>query len=88
MYDFENAPIWEMVSSKSVHDTDGWVDDYSLWHDIENDRWCCIFGDNDLYDPYNAEPDAEFDSEDEAIEWFDNYYGPGDDDPNDWEDEL
>lgn len=69
----EKYPIWEMVSHKMVYDWDGFTTDYSLWHDIENDKWCCIFGDNDWYDPYNSEPDAEFDTEWEAWEWFEDY---------------
>lgn len=39
-----------------------------------------IFGDADLYNPLNSESDAEFDSEEAAQEWFDNYYGFEEDD--------
>lgn len=64
---------WEMVERKSVQDYDGFWTDYALWHNDITDRWVCIFGDTDIYYPENAEYDAEFENEEEAREWFENY---------------
>lgn len=66
---------WEIVERKSVMDSDGFYTDYTLWHNILTDEWVTIFGDTDLYDPTNTTPDAEFETESEAIEWFDDYNG-------------
>lgn len=70
---------WELVETKPVLDYDGFHTDYSLWHNILTDEWVTIFGDIDLYDPTNESPDAEFETEAEAVEWFDNYNGFEDD---------
>lgn len=64
---------WEMVERKSVQDYDGFWTDYALWHNDITDRWVCIFGDTDIYYPENAEYDAEFETEEEAREWFEDY---------------
>lgn len=50
----------------------------------------CIFGDDDLYNPMNAFPDFECETEEEAREWFDSYNGFADDEDeyyDDWMDE-
>lgn len=50
----------------------------------------CIFGDDDLYNPMNAFPDFECETEEEAREWFDSYNGFADDEDeyyDDWADE-
>lgn len=61
--------------SKTVIDADGFTTDYVLYYDSENDKWICIFGDRDVYNPYNTEPDYETDSREDAYEWFDSYEG-------------
>lgn len=63
------------LDSKQVEDSDGFLTDYTLYEDTENEKYICIFGDNDMYNPMNTEPDVEFDAYDEAIEWFSNYNG-------------
>lgn len=71
---------FEFIRSKSVTDSDGFLTDYTLYK-VQDDTYypdggyVCIFGDNDLYDPDNTEPDMEFDNEDDAIDWFNNYDG-------------
>ena len=69
---------WEEMYSKQVEDSDGFMTDYT-WYVKDNangsETHVMIFGDQDLYTPVNSEPDAEFDSEDAAREWFDNYKG-------------
>lgn len=64
---------WTEIRSKSVRDYDGFMTDYTLWYNEFTGMYVCIFGDKDIYYPENADPDMEFESEDEAIEWFDNY---------------
>ena len=70
--EFDDSP-WEFIERKDVLDFDGFWTDYTLWHNLEDDKWVCIFGDRDLYRPEDSEPDAEFDSEWEAKEWFEDY---------------
>lgn len=72
-YDPEGYTEWTEIRSKSVRDSDGFMTDYTLWYNEFTGMYVCIFGDKDIYYPENADPDMEFESEDEAIEWFDNY---------------
>lgn len=73
----EPDPIdsWEKISSKEVKDFDGFSTDYTLYYNESEDRYVCIFGDSDLYDPTNTDPDFECEEKWEALEWFDNYEG-------------
>lgn len=63
------------VSKKSVKDSDGFMTDYTLYHDTETDKYVTVFGDQDIYKPEDGEYDIEFDSEDDAKEWFHSYTG-------------
>lgn len=69
---------WEEMESKQVKDSDGFMTDYT-WYVKDNDdgseTHVMIFGDQDIYTPMNSEPDAEFDGEQAAQEWFDSYMG-------------
>ena len=47
--------------------------DYSMYK--VDDKYVMIFGDSDIYDPSNTEPDWESESEAEAETWFENYKG-------------
>ena len=71
---------WDLLDKKSVRDSDGFFTDYTLWYNEFTDMYVCIFGDSDIYYPENADYDAEFETEDEAREWFDSYSGFEDDD--------
>ena len=64
---------WVDLDSKSVLDYDGFYTDYTLW--TNGLQFVCIFGDNDLYNPENSDPDFETNDEDEAYEWFNSYEG-------------
>ena len=66
---------WELIDKKTITDFDGFDTEYSLWKKIDEDYWVCVFGDSDIYGPEDGEFDAEFDTEREAQEWFDNYNG-------------
>lgn len=71
--DLDYNDYWEEEASKLVEDSDGFLTDYTLWHNVLTDKWVTIFGDKDLYTPVNDTPDMEFDDEDEARDWFADY---------------
>ena len=70
---------WQQLKTKEVIDSDGFVTEYSLWHNDDDDTYICIFGDSEVYTPDDSYPDAEFDTEQEAYEWFNSYEGFGED---------
>lgn len=80
IYDEDDDTSWILLEHKSVLDSDGFYTDYCLYQNPDGSEYVCIFGDKDLYIPENKEPDAEFDSYEEAKEWFDSYEGFVDDD--------
>ena len=67
------SDIWTIVRSKAVYDFDGFLTDYTLWYNKESNDWCTIFGDKDLYRPWDTDHDMDFDNEDDAQDWFDDY---------------
>ena len=73
-------PKWICIDIKHVRDSDGTLTDYALYTNKDEDKYICMFGDADIYAPDDMYADAEFDTEDEALEWFENYVGPGDED--------
>lgn len=70
---------WDMIDTKQVQDSDGFWTDYTLWHNTVTGIWECTFGDREIYYPENTYADAEFETEDEAREWFECYTGFADD---------
>lgn len=66
---------WQQLKTKEVTDSDGFITEYSLWHNNDDDTYVCIFGDSEMYTPDDSYPDAEFDTEKEAYEWFNSYEG-------------
>lgn len=68
-----NGEEWSEEETKDVLDSDGMWTEYT-WY-IKDDKHIFIFGDRDVYTPYDTEPDHECDSYDEAKEWFVNYHG-------------
>ena len=72
--DDEKVNGWVKVTSKDVKDSDGFMTEYT-WYKDSNGNHIFIFGDSDLYGPDDTYADAEFDSEEAAQEWFDNYFG-------------
>ena len=69
---------WDLVDTKYVRDFDGFMTDYTLWYNQFEDVYICVFGDRDIYYPENSDWDAEFESYEEAREWFDDYVGADD----------
>lgn len=76
-------PKWICLDIKHVRDSDGMLTDYALYTTKDEDKYICMFGDADVYAPDEMYADAEFDTEDEALEWFENYIGPGDEEDED-----
>ena len=76
---------FEFMDRKDVLDSDGFYTEYTLYYDVLNDRYVTVFGDSDIYRPEDGDFDMEFESEAEALEWFDDYKGFADDeDEVDW----
>ena len=69
----EDKECFKLIKSKQVVDSDGFMTDYSMYK--VDDKYVMIFGDSDIYDPSNTEPDWESESEAEAETWFENYKG-------------
>lgn len=70
---------YEFIDSKTVIDSDGFTTEYTMYYDNIDDRYVFVFGDSDLYSPYDENFDWECETKDEAYEWFDSYVGPGED---------
>ena len=66
---------WVKVASKSVVDYDGFTTDYTWYTDADGNTNIFIFGDNDIYNPYNSDPDFETEDYNEAENWFNSYEG-------------
>lgn len=74
----EDTPYYK-VASKSVMDSDGFWTEYTMYYDEDNNNYFFIFGDSDLYGPDPNYADWECDSNEEAVEWYNNYNGFEDD---------
>lgn len=72
---YDDSGDWELIKHKSVKDSDGFLTDYCLYYNVEDGRYATVFGDSDIYTPEDGWFDAEFETEEEAIDWFDNYEG-------------
>lgn len=67
---------WQKLASKEIIDfVDGFITDYSLWYNpySKDDKYVCIYGDDELYTPLTADPDFSCETEQEAWEWFEDY---------------
>lgn len=67
---------------KSVIDADGFMTDYT-WYKTPEGENVFIFGDRELYNIDNSDPDFETDNEEEANDWFNSYVGLMDEDDED-----
>lgn len=59
---------------KSVIDADGFMTDYT-WYKTPEGENVFIFGDRELYNIDNSEPDFATNNEEEANDWFNSYVG-------------
>lgn len=80
---FDEDTKFVLVDKKSVVDYDGFYTDYCMYKTPEG-TYVFVFGDCELYKPEDGDFDYECDSEEEAIDWFNNYEGAEEDD---WLDE-
>lgn len=70
----EDTEGWVKVERKQVQDFDGFYTDYTLWYNEITDEWCTVFGDNDIYHPWDSTHDMDFENnESEARDWFYDY---------------
>lgn len=70
----EGSPYYK-VASKSVMDSDGFWTEYTMYYNEDEDNYFFIFGDSDLYGPDPDYADWECDTNEEAVEWYNNYNG-------------
>lgn len=82
-YKENNPDQWQLVNTKSVMDSDGFMTEYS-WY-TNGSKHIFMFGDSDLYMPDEDYADWETESEKEASDWFENYNGFGEDDNMSWD---
>ena len=80
----EDTPYYK-VASKSVMDSDGFWTEYTMYYNEDENNYFFIFGDSDLYGPDPNYADWECDSNEEAVEWYNNYNGFEDDDEDAFE---
>ena len=73
--DAYNTSHFEKIASKEVTDSDGFITEYTWYKDLLTGKHVMVFGDSDIYLPEDHYYDAEFDTEEEAKEWFDSYTG-------------
>lgn len=66
---------YEEVKSKRVMDSNGFQTDYTLYKDTHTGEYVTVFGDKDLYGPEDDWHDAEFETLEEALEWFEDFEG-------------
>lgn len=69
---------YKYIDSKEITDFDGFLTEYTMYYDTEEDRYVFVFGDGDLYNPNEDEYmdfDYECESKQEATEWFNDYNG-------------
>lgn len=65
---------WDLIDSKKVPNRGRKKTEYNLWYNEFEDMWVCTAGDKDIYYPENVvEYEAEFEDEEEARKWFEDY---------------
>lgn len=74
-YENDISAQYDIIKSKFVLDSDGFYTDYTMWYDRYDKVYLFVFGDNEIYNPENTEPDWETEDRNNADEWFDNYNG-------------
>ena len=72
---------YEKVKGKSVTDSEGFITEYTMYYDTDEDKYVFVFGDSDLYNPNEGfdEFDWECETEEEAEDWYNDYNGLEDD---------
>ena len=76
---------WEIQHVKTIPDADGFTTQYALYKKTDGTKWITMYGDIDYNPPEEMYADMEFDNEQEAIEFFDDYQGYEEDDDDDYQ---
>lgn len=82
----EDGDMWEEIAHKQVQDSDGFMTDYTLYHylgdpdDVDGEVYIAMFGDKDIYSPDLGYSDWSGQTEEEALDWFENYESYSSDD--------
>lgn len=71
----EDEGRYKEVEHKMVDDKDGFQTDYTMYLDTKENKYVCVFGDNEIYTPESSSFDFETENKKEAYEWFNNYKG-------------
>ena len=71
---------YEEIATKEIRDADGFLTEYTMYHDLWKDKYLFMFGDKDVTEPDEDYADHECDSREEADEWFESYKGFEDED--------
>ena len=71
---------YEEIASKGIRDADGYMTEYTMYHNVWKDTYLFMFGDRDVTEPDEDYADHECDTREEADEWFESYKGFEDED--------
>ena len=66
---------FKLIDWKRVFDFDGFITDYAWYFDFLTSTHVFVFGDMDVYSPYDGYYDFETISREEAFNWFTAYDG-------------
>ena len=72
MFEADEEPFeehWELIARRDIKDADGFMTEYSLYGS-NTGRIVTVYGDSDFYRPENGDIDEEFDTLQEAEEFF------------------
>ena len=66
--------VIEEVATKTIRDWEGFWTEYALYYNPDEKLYFCVYGDTDLYSPYDSDHDMEFgDDREAALLWFEGY---------------
>lgn len=68
-YEDDSGEHWELIARKDIKDSDGFMTEYSLYGS-NTGRLVTVYGDSDFYRPENGDIDEEFETLQEAEDWF------------------
>ena len=71
---------YKEIATKEIRDADGYLTEYTMYHNLWKDKYIFMFGDRDVTDPDDKYADYECETREEADEWFESYKGFEDED--------
>ena len=66
---------YEEIVTKEIRDADGFLTEYTMYHNLWKDKYIFMFGNKDITEPDEDYADHECDTREEADEWFESYKG-------------